>query len=61
MHGTEWLQKHFEPLTQEKANREWYMLIFDGHNSHISNNWFAHCLKNKILPVLLVPHLSYLT
>ncbi len=37
------------------------MLLFDGHDSHISRDWFAHCLDNKIIPALLVPHSSHLT
>ena len=48
-------------MTREKANGEWRLLLFDGHDSHISGDWFAHCLDNKIIPALLVPHLSHLT
>ena len=48
-------------MTQEKANGEWRLLLFDGHDSHISAEWFAHCLENKIVPALLVPHSSHLT
>jgi len=60
MHGAEWLRQRFEPLTRENANGEWRLLIFDGHDSHISAEWFTHCLENKILPGLLVPHSSHL-
>src|SRR5579859_3119953 len=61
LHGAEWLRKRFEPLTREKANGEWRLLLFDGHDSHISGDWFAHCLENKIIPALLIPHSSHLT
>jgi len=61
IHGAEWLRQCFEPLTWEKANGEWRLLLFDGHDSHISGDWFAHCLDNKIIPALLVPHSSHLT
>jgi hypothetical protein len=37
------------------------LLLFDGHDSHNSRNWFTHCLENKIIPALLVPHTSHLT
>jgi len=60
-HGAEWLRKQFDPLTRDKANGEWRMLIFDGHDSHISGDWFAHCLENKIVSALLVPHSFHVT
>jgi len=55
-HGAAWLREVFEPLTREKANREWSLLICDGHESHISADWLTHCFENKIIPALLVPH-----
>src|SRR5437762_3042004 len=61
IHGAESLRQRFEPLTWEKANGEWHLLLFDGHDSHISGDWFPHCLDNKIIPALLVPHSSHLT
>ena len=61
MDGAAWLHEVFEPLTREKANREWRLLICDGHDSHISADWLTHCFENKIIPALLVPHSSHLT
>src|SRR5579871_404521 len=60
-YGADWLQQCFEPLTREKANGRWRLLICDGYNSHISADWLTHCLENKIIPALLVPHSSHLT
>src|SRR5436190_10358099 len=34
--GIEWLCKCFEPMTREKANGQYHLLINDGHDSHIT-------------------------
>src|SRR5437762_13411685 len=38
-HGKEWLYKCFEPMTHEKANGQYHLLIMDGHDSHITGDW----------------------
>lgn len=60
IHGNEWVQKCFDPATKEKANGGYRLLICDGHDSHISANFVAFCMKNKIEVVLLLPHSSHL-
>ncbi len=48
-------------MTREKANGQYHLLIMDGHDSHITGDWLAHCLDNKIIPAVLGPHSSHLT
>jgi hypothetical protein len=60
IHGLEWLQRSFEPATREKANGRKRLLIADGHDSHVSGNFLAHCLNNDIELLLLPPHTSHL-
>ena len=60
LHGLEWLKRVFEPATRTKANGQYRLLICDGHDSHISGSFIAHCLLNKILLFILPPHTSHL-
>jgi hypothetical protein len=60
IHGLEWLKRVFEPITRTKAKGEYRLLICDGHDSHISGSFIAHCLQNKILLLILPPHTSHL-
>ena len=60
-HGLKWLQQCFEPATREKANGQYRLLICDGHDSHCTSDFLAHCIEHKILVFLLVPHSSHLT
>ena len=48
-------------MTHEKANGQYHLLIMDGHDSHITGDWLAHCLDNKIILAVLGPHSSHLT
>jgi hypothetical protein len=36
------------------------LLICDGHNSHCTSDFLAHCIEHKILLFLLVPHSSHI-
>ena len=61
IHGMQWLRRCFEPETREKAAGEYRLLICDGHDSHITGEWVAHCMDNDILLAILPPHSSHLT
>jgi hypothetical protein len=61
IHGLEWLRRVFEPATREKANGHPRLLICDGHDSHISGNFIAHCMDYNIVLLILPPHTSHLT
>jgi DDE superfamily endonuclease len=56
----QWLREIFEPQTRIKANGGRRLIICDGHGSHISAKFVAHCMHYKIEVVLLPPHSSHL-
>jgi hypothetical protein len=60
-HEIEWLRRVFEPATREKARGKPCLLICDGHDSHISGNFIAHCEEHGIVLLPLVPHTSHYT
>ena len=51
---------NFDPQTCTKANREQRLLVCDGHDSHISGNFIAYCIQNKITLLILPPHTSHI-
>jgi DDE superfamily endonuclease/Tc5 transposase DNA-binding domain len=61
IHGMQWLRQCFEPATRDKAGGEYRLLICDGHDSHITGEWVAHCMDNNIILAILPPHSSHLT
>ena len=60
VHGLEWLRRCFEPATRYKAEGQTRVLICDGHDSHISAEFIAHCINNNIILLILPPHTSHL-
>ncbi len=60
LHGLEWLKRVFEPATRAKASGQYRLLVCDGHDSHISGSFIAHCLQNRIILLILPPHTSHL-
>src|SRR5205085_6600715 len=60
-HGLDWLIRCFDSETCNKANEKYRLLICDGHDSHITADFIAHCMNNKILLMILPPHSSHLT
>ena len=61
IHGLKWFHQMFEAETHEKANGKLHLLICDGHDSHITSSWIAHCMNNNIIFMVLPPHSSHLT
>jgi DDE superfamily endonuclease len=55
-----WLKQCFEPATRDKVIGGHRLLICDGHNSHCTADFLAHCIEHKILLFLLVPHSSHI-
>jgi len=60
-HGMYWLTRCFEPETRDKAAGEYRLLIYDGHDSHITGPFIAHCIDHKIILFILPPHSSHMT
>jgi len=60
IHGLEWLRRCFEPVTREKADGGWRILILDGHGSHVTLDFILHCREHRIILLRLIPHTSHL-
>jgi DDE superfamily endonuclease len=59
-HQLRWLTKCFDTATRDKANGKWRLLICDGHESHVSADFVAFCIDNRIHLFGLPPHTSHL-
>jgi hypothetical protein len=58
--GLEWLKTHFIPSINSRTMGTYRMLILDGHGSHLTPEFDRTCTENKIIPVCMPPHSSYL-
>jgi len=57
--GLEWL-KHFDAHTKARQVGGYRLLILDGHESHLNQDFKDYCLKNKILTLCMPPHSSHI-
>jgi len=57
--GLKWLH-HFHRFTEAKKKGVWRMLIFDGHGSHLSDDFLLFAWEKKILPFLFPAHTTHL-
>jgi len=57
--GLKWLH-HFHRFTEGKKKGVWRMLIFDGHGSHLSDDFLLFAWEKKILPFLFPSHTTHL-
>ena len=55
----EWLQKSFLPQTAAPGQRR--LLIFDGHQSHATEEFMWECYTNDVYLLYLPPHSSHIT
>jgi len=55
----EWLQKSFLPQTAAPGQRP--LLIFDGHQSHTTEEFMWECYSHDIYLLYLPPHSSHIT
>jgi len=56
--GLEWLKQCFEPKT--RCGDEYWLLILDGHASHITTKAIKFCIASKIILLCLPPHTTHL-
>jgi hypothetical protein len=61
-HGLEWFIRCFEPATREQADggRKPRILIFNGHDSHLTSPFLLHSLQHNIHLLMLPAHTSHL-
>jgi hypothetical protein len=57
--GLEWL-KHFDAHTKTRQVGVYQLLILDGHESHLNQDFKDYCLENKILTLCMPPHSSHI-
>ena len=58
--GSAWIQINFEPHTRPSDPDQWRLLMFDGHNSHITWQFIHFVLAHRIICVCLFPHSTHL-
>ena len=56
--GLEWL-KHFDAHTRTRKVGVYRLLILDGHESHLNQDFKDYCLEHKILTLCMPPHSSH--
>ncbi len=56
--GLEWL-KHFDRHTKARQAGGYRLLILDGHESHLNQDFKDYCLEHKILTLCMPPHSSH--
>lgn len=58
--GLKWLMYDFHPASNERnPEKEWRMLILDGHNSHCSYAFVDFCEKHQIVLLCLPSHTTH--
>jgi hypothetical protein len=59
--GLAWLEQVFDRCTNKKARheREWRLLIVDGHSSHLTEEFLSYCLTHKIYVLVFPPHSTH--
>jgi hypothetical protein len=59
--GYEWLTKVFNRETKAKArnNRDYRLLIVDGHGSHMNLKWLTWCKDNRVLVCVDPPYSTH--
>ena len=57
--GLEWL-KHFDAHTKARQVGVYRLLILDGHESHLNQDFKDYCLENKILTLCMPSHSSHI-
>ena len=58
--GLRWLEKLFIPTTSVRMKGVYRLLILDGHGSHLTPRFDEICEKNRVIPICMPPHSSYL-
>jgi hypothetical protein len=57
--GLVWLQKVFKKYTKPKRATQKYLLIMDGHSSHVNMTFVNWADENNIILLILPPHTTH--
>ncbi|ENH75791.1 hypothetical protein FOC1_g10001176, partial [Fusarium oxysporum f. sp. cubense race 1] len=52
--------KHFNRCTTDRSTSPYYLLILDGHESHLSADFQIYYKVNNIITLCIPPHSSHL-
>jgi hypothetical protein len=52
--------KHFDAHTKARKVGAYRLLILDGHESHLNQDFKDYCLENMILTLCMPPHSSHI-
>jgi hypothetical protein len=55
-----WLDVSIKATTNRMKRGEKRIMIFDGHGSHLTLEILQRCEDHDIIPVVFLPHLTYL-
>ena len=58
--GLHWLKELFEPLSKQHSTGAKWLLILDGHSSHMTAEFDDFCKENAIICLYMPPHTSHL-
>jgi hypothetical protein len=58
--GLRWLEKLFIPTISSRTKGGYRLLILDGYGSYLTPRFDKICEENKIIPICMPPHSSYL-
>ena len=58
--GMRWLTKVFIPIINACTTGRYWMLILDGHGSHLTPEFDHACTENHIIPICMPAHSSHL-
>jgi hypothetical protein len=51
--------RHFDKFTKDSTKGAYRLLIFDGHGSHLNQDFVDFCWTHNIRPFQLIPHLTH--
>ena len=58
--GLRWLKDGFEPYSRRYSSGAKWLLILDGHSSHLTPEFDTFCDENAIICLCVPPHTSHL-
>jgi hypothetical protein len=59
--GLKWFEEHFQPHTKITTGTSgWRILVYDGHQSHVTISVIQFCIKHSIALLCLPPHSTHI-
>jgi hypothetical protein len=52
--------KHFDKWSKKRQQGTWRLLVFDGHESHLTHDFINYCWEAQIIPINIPSHLSHI-